>query len=64
MQSIELTGESKKQFCFFYLVPNSKTLAEGCETATYDHEAKELLAKTKANLSKIKTTIMSHEHHH
>ena len=28
MQSIELNGESKKCFCYFYLVPDSKSLAE------------------------------------
>jgi hypothetical protein len=28
MQSIELIGESKKRFSYFYLVPGSKSLAE------------------------------------
>jgi hypothetical protein len=28
MQSIELLGESKKRFRYFYLVPDSKSLAE------------------------------------
>ena len=28
MQSIELIGESKKRFRYFYLVPDSKSLAE------------------------------------
>jgi hypothetical protein len=36
MQSIELTGESKKWFRYFYLIPDSKSLAEECETASYD----------------------------
>jgi hypothetical protein len=47
MQSIKLTGESKKQFCYFYLVPSSKTLAEECGSALYDHKTKELLGKSK-----------------
>jgi len=34
MQSIKLTGESKKHFCYFYLVPNSKALAEEWESAS------------------------------
>ncbi len=36
MQSIELTGESKKRFRYFYLVPDSKSLAEERESASYD----------------------------
>ena len=57
MQSIELTGESKKRFRYFYLVPDSKTLAEERESASYDREAEELLGESKANLSKVNTTI-------
>ena len=57
MQSIELTGESKKRFRYFYLVPDSKSLAEERETASYDREAEELLGEAKENLSKVKTTI-------
>jgi hypothetical protein len=57
MQSIELTGESKKRSRYFYLVPDSKSLAKESETASYIHEAKELLGKAKENLSKVKTTI-------
>ena len=57
MQSIELTGESKKRFRYFYLVPDSKSLAEECEAASYDREAEELLGEAKENLSKVKTTI-------
>jgi hypothetical protein len=57
MQSIELTGESKKQFHYFYLVPDSKSLAKERETASYDREAEELLGEAKENLSKVKTTI-------
>jgi hypothetical protein len=57
MQSIELTGESKKRFRYFYLVPDSKSLAEERETVSYDHEAEEFLGEAKENLSKVKTTI-------
>ena len=57
MQSIELTGESKKRFRYFYLVPDSKSLAEERESATCDREAEELLGEAKENLSKVKTTI-------
>jgi len=57
MQSIKLTSESKKRFRYFYLVPDSKSLAEECESASYDHKAKELLGEAKENLSKVKTTI-------
>jgi hypothetical protein len=57
MQSIELTGESKKQFHYFYLVPDSKSLAKERETASYDREAEELLGEAKENLSKVKMTI-------
>ena len=57
MQSIELIGESKKRFRYFYLVPDSKSLAKECKTASYDCEAEELLGKAKENLSKVKTTI-------
>jgi hypothetical protein len=31
MQSIKLTGKSKKCFCCFYLIPDSKTLAKECK---------------------------------
>jgi hypothetical protein len=57
MQSIELTSESKKRFCFFYLILDSKLLAEEYESELYDCEAKELLGKANKNLSKVKTTI-------
>jgi hypothetical protein len=57
MQSIELTGESKKRFCYFYLIPDSKSLAKESESASYDRKAEELLGKAKENLSKVKTTI-------
>ncbi len=57
MQSIKLTKESKKRFRYFYLVPDSKSLAKERETASYDHKAEELLGKIKENLSKVKTTI-------
>jgi hypothetical protein len=57
MQSIELTGGSKKRFCYFYLIPDSKSLGEECETVSYDREAKELLGESKENLSKVKTAI-------
>jgi len=57
MQSIELTGESKKRFRYFYLVPDSKSLAEERESASYDREAEELLGEATTNLSKVNTTI-------
>jgi hypothetical protein len=57
MQSIELIGESEKRFRYFYLVPDSKSLAEERETTSYDREAEEILGETKENLSKVKTTI-------
>jgi 2-iminoacetate synthase ThiH len=57
MQSIKLTGESKKCFCYFYLVPKSKLLAKEHESAFYDREAEELLGKSKENPRKVKTTI-------
>jgi hypothetical protein len=68
MQSIEHTGESKKCFRYFYLVPDSKSLAEEHESASYNHKHKELLGEAKANLSKVKTTIttstaISNVHH-
>ena len=65
MQSIELTGKSKKRFRYFYLVPDSKSLAEERESASYDREAEELLGESKENLSKVKTTIttFSNVHH-
>jgi hypothetical protein len=57
MQSIELTGKSKKCFLLFYLVTHSKTLNKECKESSYDHKAKELLGESKENLSKVKTTI-------
>ena len=57
MQSIKLTSEIKKHFCYFYLVPDSKSLAEECKSASYHCKAEELLGKAKENLSKVKTTI-------
>jgi hypothetical protein len=57
MQSIELTGKSKKRFRYFYLVPDSKSLAEERKSESYDHEAEELLGEAKENLSKVKMTI-------
>jgi hypothetical protein len=57
MQSIELTGESKNCFRYFYLIPDSKSLAKELELVSYDREAKELLGDAKENLSKVKTTI-------
>jgi hypothetical protein len=68
MQSIELTGKSKKCFHYFYLILDSKLLAKECKTATYNREAKELLGEAKENLSKVKTTIttcmtISNVHH-
>jgi hypothetical protein len=68
LQSIELTGESKKRFCYFYLVPDSKSLAEECKSASYDRKVEELLGEARENLSKVKTTIttstaISNMHH-
>ena len=68
MQSIDLTGESKKRFRYFYLVPDSKSLAEERESASYSREAEELLGEAKENLSKVKMTIttstaISNVHH-
>ena len=57
MMSIDLTGESKKRFRYFYLVPDSKSLAEEREHTAYDREAEELLGESKENLSKVRTTI-------
>ena len=57
MQSIKLTGKSKKRFCYFYLVVDSKTLAKECKLASYNCEAEDLLGESKENLSKVKTTI-------
>ena len=39
MQSIELTNESKKHFCYFYLISDSKSLAKEREAASYDRKA-------------------------
>ena len=68
MQSIKLTRKSKKRFCYFYLVPDSKSLAEECKAAFYDCKAKERVGKAKENLSKVKTMIttsmtISNVHH-
>jgi hypothetical protein len=57
MQSVKLIGESKKRFRYFYLVPDSKSLAEERESELYDQEAEEVLGKARENLSKVKTTI-------
>ena len=57
MMSIELTGESKKHFCYFYLIPDSKSLAKEREHTAYDREAEELLGESKENLSTVRTTI-------
>jgi hypothetical protein len=57
MQSIELTNESKKRFCYFYLISDSKSLAKERKAASYDRKAKELLGEARENLSKVKTTI-------
>ena len=57
IQSIALTGESKKHFPYFYLVLDSKSLAEECESASYNRKAEELLSEAKVNLSKVKMTI-------
>jgi hypothetical protein len=59
MQSIKLTGESKKRFRYFYLVPDLKSLAEERESASYDCEVEELLGEAKESLSKVKTTIIT-----
>ena len=47
MQSIKLTGKSKKRFCYFYLVPDSKALAEECTSASNDCKAKMIMHYTK-----------------
>ncbi len=57
MMSIKLTGESKKHFRYFYLIPDSKSLAKRCKHTAYDHEAEELLGESQENLSKVCTTI-------
>jgi hypothetical protein len=68
MQSIKLTGKSKKHFRYFYFVPDSKSLAEEHESASYKRQAEELLGEAKENLSKVKTAIttstaISNVHH-
>ena len=68
MQSIKLTGKSKKHFHYFYLVPDSKSLAEERESVFYNCEAEDLLGEARENLSKVKTTIttsmaISNVHH-
>jgi hypothetical protein len=68
MQSIELTGKSKKHFHHFYFVPDSNSLAEERKLTSHDRKAKELLGEAKENLSKVKTTItmstaISNVHH-
>jgi hypothetical protein len=57
MQSIKLTGESKKCFCYFYLVPDSKSLAEERKSASYNCKAGELLGEAKENINKVKMTV-------
>ena len=57
MMSINLTGKSKKCFCYLYLVLDSKSLAEECEHSVYNFKAKELLGDAKENLRKVCTTI-------
>jgi hypothetical protein len=57
MQSIKLTGDSKKRFCYFYLIPDFKSLAKERESTSYDREAEEFLGEAKENLSKVKMTI-------
>jgi hypothetical protein len=59
MQSIELTGESKKRFRYFYLILNFRLLAKERESTSYDHETKELLGEAKEYLNNVKTTIMT-----
>jgi hypothetical protein len=69
MQSIELTSKSKNRFRYFYLVPDSKSLAnKERKSASYDREAEELLGEARENLSKVKMTIttstaISNMHH-
>jgi hypothetical protein len=57
MQSIKITSKSKKRFCFSYLIPESKSLAEECKSASYNCEDEQFLGKAKENLSNVKTTI-------
>ena len=54
MQSIKLTGKSKKQFRHFYLVPDSKSLAEERKSESYDREAEELLGEAKENSASLR----------
>ena len=49
MMSIDLTGKSKKCFCYFYLILDSKSLAEECDHTAYDRKTKELLGKSTEN---------------
>ncbi len=60
MQSIKLTGESKKCFHYFHLIPDSKLLVKEHESTSYDCKAQDLLGKSKENLSKVKTTFFSY----
>jgi hypothetical protein len=57
MQSIKLTGKSKKCFRYFYLVPGSESLAEECESASNDREAEDSSAKPR------RTSARSRYHH-
>ena len=68
MQSIKLIGKSKKCSHYFYLIPDSKSLAKECESVSYDHEVEELLRELIENLSKVPTmittsTAISNDHH-
>lgn len=57
MQSLDLTGETKKSFRWCYLIADSKQLAEERDSSDNDREAEILLGEDTANLSKIKTSI-------
>ena len=57
MQSLDLTGETKKPFHWCYLIADSKQLAEECDSSNNDREAEIPLGEDTANLSKIKTSI-------
>ncbi len=57
MQSLDLTGETKKSFRWCYLIADSKQLAEERESSDNDRDAEILLGEHTENLSKIKTSI-------
>ena len=57
MQSLDLTGETKKSFHWCYLIADSKQLAEERESSDNDRDAEILLGEHTENLSKIKTSI-------